>query len=115
MFDTLTDLLAAAGVGDPAAMRELRPSALVTAVRSAYRLESMLVARRLAAVAALLKHRVAAAGQANTDSAYVVIDAEEVRQLAAAASLRLADFQITPQDALRYQPSAVVTARDPLP
>ncbi|BCO33942.1 hypothetical protein MHEC_03750 [Mycobacterium heckeshornense] len=39
---------------------------------------------------------------------YGVIDPEQVRRLAAAASIRLADAQTTPGDALRYQPSAAL-------
>ncbi|MDA3638050.1 HNH endonuclease signature motif containing protein [Mycobacterium xenopi] len=39
---------------------------------------------------------------------YGVIDAEQVRELAAAASVRLADFRVTPTEAVRYQPSAAL-------
>ncbi|WP_375487120.1 DUF222 domain-containing protein, partial [uncultured Mycobacterium sp.] len=39
---------------------------------------------------------------------YGVIDAEQVRALAAAASLRLADLRSTPDEASRYQPSAAL-------
>jgi hypothetical protein len=39
---------------------------------------------------------------------YGVIDAEQVRQLAAAASLLVADPLISPAEALRYQPSAAL-------
>jgi hypothetical protein len=40
------------------------PAALVATVESIHRQESVLVARRMAAVAALLRHRVAAAERA---------------------------------------------------
>lgn len=39
---------------------------------------------------------------------YGVIDAEQLRQLAGAASLRLADAQASAAEALRYQPSAAL-------
>jgi hypothetical protein len=39
---------------------------------------------------------------------YGVIDAEQVCELATAASSRLADWQSAPADALRYKPSAAL-------
>ncbi|MBV9321756.1 MAG: DUF222 domain-containing protein, partial [Mycobacterium sp.] len=39
---------------------------------------------------------------------YGVIDAEQVRAMAATAAVRLADARTTPADALRYQPSAAL-------
>jgi Domain of unknown function (DUF222) len=89
MFDTLADPLAAAGVSDTAAMAELEPTALVTAVESSYRLESMLVARRLAAVAGLLRHRVAAAEQAEREHGYAAIDGFEQTTAEVAAAMNL--------------------------
>jgi hypothetical protein len=89
MFDTVIDPLAEAGVGDPAGMRQLDPSALVKAVVSSHRLESMLVARRLAAVAALLAGRVAAAEQADSRRGYAVIDGFEQTTAEVAAAMNL--------------------------
>ncbi|EUA23851.1 hypothetical protein I553_5808 [Mycobacterium xenopi 4042] len=63
MFDTATDPLEAAGVGEPAATATLQASALVEVIGSAHRLESILVARRLAAVAALLQQRLPSQSQ----------------------------------------------------
>ena len=54
-------------------MADLAPTALVAAVESSYRLESVLVARRLAAVAGLLRHRAGAAEQAEREHGYAVI------------------------------------------
>jgi hypothetical protein len=89
MFDALLDPLAAGAVGDPAAMAELAPTALVAAVESSYRLESMLVAHRLAAVAGLLRHRVAAAQQAEDEHGYAVIDGFEQTTAEVAAAMNL--------------------------
>ncbi len=89
MFDMIVDPLATAGVGHPAAMAELEPTALVAAVESSYRLESMLAARRLAAVAALLRHRVAAAEQAEREHGYAVIDGFEQTTAEVAAAMNL--------------------------
>jgi Domain of unknown function (DUF222) len=89
MFESLGDALAAAGVNDTAAMTELQPTELVAAVASSYRLESMLVARRLAAVARLLRHRVAAAEQAEREHGYAVIDGFEQTAAEVAAVMNL--------------------------
>lgn len=89
MFDTVIDPLVDAGVGEPAGMRQLDPSALVKAVVSSHRLESMLVARRLAAVAALLARRVAAAEQADSRPGYAVIDGFEQTTAEVAAAMNL--------------------------
>lgn len=89
MFDPGLALLTAAGVDDPAAMAELTPTALVAAVESSYRMESMLVARRLAAVAGLLRHRVAAAEQAEREHGYAVIDGFEQTAAEVAAAMNL--------------------------
>jgi Domain of unknown function (DUF222) len=88
-FECSTDALAAAGVNDTAAMTEMQPTALVAAVESSYRLESILVARRLAAVARLLRHRVAAAEQAEREHGYAVIDGFEQTTAEVAAVMNL--------------------------
>ncbi len=58
-------------------MADLDPSALVSVVAASHRLESMLVARRLAAVAALLEHHIAAAARAETTCGYQEVDGLE--------------------------------------
>ncbi len=70
-------------------MADLGPSALVAAVGSSYRLESMLVARRLAAVAALLRHRMAAAQQADAERGYAAVDGFEQSTAEVAAAMNL--------------------------
>jgi hypothetical protein len=89
MFDTMTDPLTAAGVSEPAKLADLRPAALVAAVESSYRLEAMLVARRLAAVAWLLRHRVAAAEKAEREHEYATIDGFEQTTAEVAAAMNL--------------------------
>jgi hypothetical protein len=89
MFETPVDPLAAAGVDEPAAMGDLGPSALVAAVLSSYRLEAMLMARRLAAVAALLRLRMAAAERVNTERGYALIDGFEQTTAEVAAAMNL--------------------------
>ena len=89
MFDSVADPLAVAGLDEPAAMADLAPTALVVAVESSYRLESVLVARRLAAVAALLRHRVGAAAQAKRERGYAVIDGFEQTTAEVAAAMNL--------------------------
>lgn len=89
MFDRLADALAVAGINNPAAMAELAPAALVAGVESSYRLESMLVARRLAAVATLLRHRVAAAERAEHERGYALIDGFEQTTAEVAAAMNL--------------------------
>jgi hypothetical protein len=89
MFDTMTDPLATAGIGDPTGMGELDPAELVAAVESSYRLESMLMARRLAAVAALLWHRVSAAAKADGERDFAVIDGFEQTTAEVAAAMNL--------------------------
>jgi hypothetical protein len=68
---------------------ELDPAALVAVVESAYRQESMLVARRLAAVAALLRHRVAASERVEPRRGYAVIDGFEQTSAEVAAAMNL--------------------------
>lgn len=90
MFDTLSaDPLAAAGVHDTAVLADLQPTALMAAVESSYRLESMLMARRLAAVARLLRHRVGAAERAERERGYAVIDGFEQTTAEVAAAMNL--------------------------
>jgi hypothetical protein len=50
------------------------PNDLVAKIESTHRQESVLVARRMAAVAALLRHRVAAAERAEHRRGYAVIE-----------------------------------------
>jgi hypothetical protein len=84
MFNTVTDPLKAAGIGDPAGMGDLDPTALVAVVESAHRLESVLLARRFTAMAALPWYRATAAERADTEHGYAVVDGFE---LAAAMNL----------------------------
>src|ERR1700733_6885703 len=89
MFDTRQEPLPIAGVEDPAAMAELTPTALVGAVGSPYLLYPIPGARRLAAVARLLRHRVAAAEQPERDHGYAVIDGFEQTAAEVAAAMNL--------------------------
>ncbi|MDT5207532.1 MAG: hypothetical protein QOD34_4168, partial [Mycobacterium sp.] len=89
MFDTAIDPLTCDGVDTPAAIADLAPTALVATVESSYRLESVLVARRLAAVAGLLRHRVGAAEQAEPEHGYAVIDGFEQTTAEVAAAMNL--------------------------
>jgi hypothetical protein len=89
MFDTIADPLAAAGVHDTAVTADLQPTALMAAVESSYRLESMLMARRLAAVARLLRHRVAAVERAECEHGYATIDGFEQTTAEVAAAMNL--------------------------
>jgi hypothetical protein len=70
-------------------MADLNPSGLVAAVESSYRTESMLIARRLAAVAALLRHRVAATEETETERGYAVMDGFEQTAAEVAAAMNL--------------------------
>lgn len=63
------------------------PAALVAVIESTHREESMLVARRLAAVAALLRHRVATAEHAEQE--YAAIDGFEQTAAEVAAAMNL--------------------------
>jgi hypothetical protein len=89
MFEALSDPLTEAGVAEPAHLADFQPTALVAAVESSYRLESMLVARRFAAVAGLLRHRVRAAEQAQREHGYAVIDGFEQATAEVAAAMNL--------------------------
>ncbi|CPR13026.1 13e12 repeat-containing protein [Mycobacterium bohemicum DSM 44277] len=70
-------------------LRQLGPAALVEAVESMQRQESRLVARRLAAVAALLRHRAAAAERSGECPEYAAIDAFERTAAEVAAAMNL--------------------------
>ena len=87
MFETITD-----------------PAALVVAIESGHREESVLVARRMAAVAALLRHRVAAAERAEERHEYMVIDGFEQTTAEVAAAMNLspagASYLVSYADAL---------------
>lgn len=78
------------------------PAALVAVIESTHREESMLVARRLAAVAALLRHRVATADGA--DREYAEIDGFEQTAAEVAAVMNLsamgASFLVSHAEAL---------------
>jgi len=76
-------------VPDPVAVRELDPAALVGVVESAHRQESVLVARRMAAVAALLRHRVAATERSEDRRGYAVIDGFEQTAAEVAAAMNV--------------------------
>ncbi len=89
MFDTLTDPLAVAGVGDVAAIGGLDPAALVSVVAASHQVESTLVARRLAAVAALLRFRVAEAERAESSHDYADLDGYERAAAEVAAVMNL--------------------------
>jgi hypothetical protein len=74
---------------DPATARDLAPAALVATIESGHREESVLVARRMAAVAALLRHRVAAVERAEQQRGYAVIDGFEQTTAEVAAAMNL--------------------------
>jgi len=82
-------------VPDPAAVRQLEPGALVAVVESAHRQESVLVAHRMAAVAGLLRHRVAAAQRSETQHGYAMIDAYEQTAAEVAAAMNLSPMAAT--------------------
>ena len=70
-------------------IRDLDPTALVAMVESTHRDESVLVAKRMAAVAALLRYRIAAAESAAKEHEYAEIDGFErtAAELSAAMNL----------------------------
>jgi hypothetical protein len=78
------------------------PSALVAVIESTHREESMLVARRLAAVAALLRHRVATAERPEQE--YAEIDGFEQTAAEVSAAMNLspmgASFLVSHAEAL---------------
>lgn len=104
MFDTETDPLAAAGVGAPAGMGALEPGALVEVIGSSHRLESTLVAPRLAAVAALLRYRVTAAHRVGAERGYALVDGFEQTTAEVAAVMNLspmaAGYQVSHAETL---------------
>jgi hypothetical protein len=122
-FDTVADPLAAAGVGAPAQLAELGAGALVGVIGSSHRLESMLVARRLAAVAALLRHRVAALlAEGRTDWRTVrliigrtdlVSDAELIAELDQSLAARIASWQSWSRRRISDAVDAAVRVFDP--
>lgn len=65
------------------------PAALVELIESSHRQESMLVARRLSAVAALLRHRVATAERPERPHEYAAIDGFEQTAAEVAAAMNL--------------------------
>jgi Domain of unknown function (DUF222) len=79
----------------PVAVRDLDPDALVAVVESAHRQESVLVARRMAAVAALLRHRAAATERSEAQRGYAVIDAYEQTSAEVAAAMNLSPMAAT--------------------
>ncbi len=83
MFDELPD---------PTAVGELAPEALVAVIESAHRQEAVVVARRMAAVAALLRHRVAAAERSETQAGYAAIDGFEQTAAEVAAAMNLSSM-----------------------
>lgn len=79
----------------PAAIREMKPDALVAVIESTHRQESVLVARRMVAVAALLRHRVATAERAEHRRGYARIDAYEQTGAEVAAAMNLSPMAAT--------------------
>jgi Domain of unknown function (DUF222) len=84
--------------------RSLDPSALVGVVESVHRQESVLVARRLAAVAALLGYRTAAFERAESRDAHAVVDPFEQTAAEVAAAMNLsplaAGYEVSDAEAL---------------
>ncbi|CQD21804.1 13e12 repeat-containing protein [Mycobacterium lentiflavum] len=82
----------------------LDPAALIEVVESTHRQESTLVARRLAAVAALLRHRLAATERTDAHHGYAVIDGFEQTSAEVAAAMNLsplaASYLVSDADAL---------------
>ncbi|OBI07752.1 HNH nuclease [Mycobacterium sp. E2462] len=76
-------------VPDQVAVRELSPAALVAVIESSHRQESVLVARRLGAVAALLRRRTAAAELREERLAHAQIDAFDQTAAEVAAAMNL--------------------------
>lgn len=74
---------------NPAAVGELAPDALIAVVESTYRQESVLVARRMAAIAALLGDRMEAAERAVRQHGYAVISPYEQTSAEVAAAMNL--------------------------
>jgi hypothetical protein len=70
-------------------LRSLEPAGLVAVVESTHRQESMLVARRMAAVAALLRNRVAVAQRRDGEPGYCSIDGFDQTAAEVAAVMNL--------------------------
>ena len=88
MFGNVADSLASAGICETVEMADMDPASLVAAVESSLRMESMLVARRLAAVAVLLRHRLAET-QRGSKQRFSVIDGFEQTTAEVAAAMNL--------------------------
>jgi Domain of unknown function (DUF222) len=71
-------------------LSDLDPAGLVGVVESVYRQESVLVARRLAAVAGLLGHRLVAAAEAEERGGYAQVDPFQQTAAEVAAAMNLA-------------------------
>jgi hypothetical protein len=80
------------------------PDDLIAEIESTHRQESMLVARRMAAVAALLRHRLAGAERAEHRRGYAVVDGFEQTAAEVAAAMNLspmaASYLVSYADAL---------------
>jgi len=76
MFEHLRSALGDAGIMEPERSADQAPEGLIEAIGTTRRLESVLMARRLAAVAVLLKHR-SAAEQADPERQFNVVDGYE--------------------------------------
>jgi hypothetical protein len=70
-------------------VREAAPEALLAVVESTHRQESELMARRMAAIAALLRHRVAAARRSEAQHGYAMVDGHEQTAAEVAAAMNL--------------------------
>ncbi|OBA61979.1 HNH nuclease [Mycobacterium sp. 1100029.7] len=68
---------------------EMGPGALLSEIEATHRRESMLVARRMAAVATLLRHRVAATGPTERPPGYEAIDGFDRTAAEVAAAMNL--------------------------
>jgi hypothetical protein len=94
-------------------VRDLDPAALVAVIESTHRQESVLVARRMAAVAALLRERVAATERAEHQRGYAVIDGFEQTTAEVAAAMNLspaaASYLVTYAEALDTRLPQVAT------
>ncbi len=84
-------------------LNDCTPDQLVTSIEATYRLESALTARRLAAVAALLRHR-SAAERRDPDLAYATVDGVEQTCAEVSAALNIspaaASYQVCYAEAL---------------
>jgi hypothetical protein len=88
MFDTAVSALGAAGVVTPERAADLPPDQLADVIACGQRLESVLMARKLAAVAALLNAR-SAAEQDNPERQYDIVDGYEQTSAEVSALLNI--------------------------